>query len=123
MYLTRPIKPFTFRECSLGPKIKGRAIPLPEIALAVPQVHTFEELKDNAISMFQLLGPYIYIDPVLLSKLVRICKSALSKVIFCSSCCKYHFSAMLILYQHYVVFSLDWMARNLLANQPPCTMK
>ncbi|XP_034243902.1 THO complex subunit 2 isoform X2 [Thrips palmi] len=74
------IDPLYKTECSLGPKIKGKPVPKPEIILATPQVFTFEELKDNVVSMFQLLGPYIYVDPVLLAKLIRICKSALSKL-------------------------------------------
>ncbi|KAK3925484.1 THO complex subunit 2 [Frankliniella fusca] len=74
------IDPLYKKECSLGPKIKGRPIPAPQIILATPQVHKFEDLKTNVIPMFQLLGPYIYVDPILLSKLIRICKCALAKL-------------------------------------------
>lgn len=46
--------------------------------LAAPQANTLEELRDNAFPMAIQLGPALYIDPVLLYKLIRLIRVILT---------------------------------------------
>jgi len=73
------------RLCTLAPKIKGRDVAPLNNSLAVPTVDNLLDLRVNAIPMLQALGPSLHMDPVLMYKILRICKVALADVslVFC----------------------------------------
>ncbi|XP_060532268.1 THO complex subunit 2 isoform X2 [Cylas formicarius] len=72
------IEPVYNEYCSLGPKIKRKSVPQHENPRAPKQATTFLELRDTAIPMLVTLGSSLHYDPVLLSKIVRLAKSALA---------------------------------------------
>jgi hypothetical protein len=68
------------RNCGLAEKTVGTPVPLLDNPLAPPPALTFVELRDTAIPMLLALGPSMHYDPVLMYKVLRLAKSALSRV-------------------------------------------
>ncbi|XP_063912789.1 THO complex subunit 2 isoform X2 [Zophobas morio] len=66
------------RFCKLGPKIKGKPIPPHDNPLSPKQAKTFLELREHAIPMLITLGASLRFDPVLMYKIIRIAKAALT---------------------------------------------
>ncbi|XP_063912799.1 THO complex subunit 2 isoform X3 [Zophobas morio] len=74
-YIIEPV----YREfCKLGPKIKGKPIPPHDNPLSPKQAKTFLELREHAIPMLITLGASLRFDPVLMYKIIRIAKAALT---------------------------------------------
>ncbi|CAG7823395.1 unnamed protein product [Allacma fusca] len=63
---------------ALNPLLAGRTVNAPDnYVRAINPIATYEEFQEN-IKVFLTLGPYIYNDPVVIYKLLRIMKSYLS---------------------------------------------
>lgn len=71
---------YCFRNNELGPKVKGRPIPPPNSPLAPQPANTFFELRQTVIPMLHALGPSLHHDLVLVYKVLRVLKAALTQV-------------------------------------------
>lgn len=68
---------FHFRNCGIPKKIlKGKI----KQDKKVPQVTSYRELHLQVFSILRYLGPYTAYDPVLISKIIRLGKTFMSKV-------------------------------------------
>ncbi|KAF5285042.1 hypothetical protein FQR65_LT02355 [Abscondita terminalis] len=74
-YIIEPVYRSNYK---LGNKLKGRVVPPHENPLAPKPVSNFLGLRDVAIPMLITLGPSLRYDPLLLYKIIRIAKAALS---------------------------------------------
>jgi hypothetical protein len=69
------------RNCGLAEKIVGRPVPLLNNPLAPQPAHSFVELRESVIPMLLALGPSMHYDPVLMYKVLRLAKAALTQVL------------------------------------------
>ncbi|XP_066999560.2 THO complex subunit 2 isoform X2 [Anabrus simplex] len=75
------MEPVYRKNCGLAAKIVGRPVPLLNKSnpLAPKPAYTFLELRENVIPMLLALGPSMHHDPVLMYKVLRIAKAALTQ--------------------------------------------
>jgi hypothetical protein len=71
------------RNCGLAEKIVGRPVPALDNPLAPQPAQSFVELREHVIPMLLALGPSMHYDPVLMYKVLRLAKAALTKVLIC----------------------------------------
>ncbi|XP_022903408.2 THO complex subunit 2 [Onthophagus taurus] len=76
--LHRIIEPVYRQNWKIGTKILGRVIKLHTNPLAPTPAYTFMDLRETVIPMLLLLGPSLRYDSVLMYKIIRIAKLALS---------------------------------------------
>lgn len=69
-----------FRECVLAPKITGKPVPKLKSKLAPRSAEMFSDLREVAIPMLVVLGPSLRYDPVLMYKIIRLSKVALTSL-------------------------------------------
>lgn len=72
-----------FRNCGLAEKIVGRPVPVLDNPMAPQPAQTFVELREYVIPMLLALGPSMHYDPVLMYKVLRLAKAALTQVLMC----------------------------------------
>ena len=63
--------------CGLSPRIKKRPRPRPDNDLYPAQAETISELATHVVPILLALGPHASRDPVLLYKMLRICRTSL----------------------------------------------
>jgi hypothetical protein len=68
------------RNCGLAEKIVGRPVPILDNPLAPRPAQSFVELREYVIPMLLALGPSMHYDPVLMYKVLRLSKAALTQV-------------------------------------------
>ncbi|KAK7790717.1 hypothetical protein R5R35_007956 [Gryllus longicercus] len=73
------MEPVYRKNCGLASKIPGRPVEQLDNSLAPKPATTFLELRDSVIPMLLALGPSLHHDPVLMYKVLRIAKSALTQ--------------------------------------------
>lgn len=67
-------------KCRIAKKINLKPVQHTMTNLGPKQAQTLLELKTDAIPMIVFLGPSLHYDPVLASKILRICESALAEM-------------------------------------------
>jgi THO complex subunit 2 len=70
------------RNCGLAEKIVGRPVPILDNPLAPQPAQNFVELRESVIPMLLALGPSVHYDPVLMYKVLRLAKAALTQVMY-----------------------------------------
>lgn len=73
---------FFFRNCGLAAKIVGRPVAILDNPLAPQPARSFVELRESVIPMLLALGPSVHYDPVLMYKVLRLAKAALTQVLY-----------------------------------------
>jgi THO complex subunit 2 len=68
------------RNCGLAEKIVGRPVPALDNPMAPQPAQSFVELREYVIPMLLALGPSMHYDPVLMYKVLRLAKAALTQV-------------------------------------------
>ncbi|KAJ6649298.1 THO complex subunit 2, partial [Pseudolycoriella hygida] len=76
----RVIDPVYVSKCSVTPSRKERVYTSNINKLSTPQAKSLFDLRVNAFPMAVQLGPSLYLDPVLLYKLVRLCRVSLTEM-------------------------------------------
>ncbi|XP_037040201.1 THO complex subunit 2 isoform X2 [Bradysia coprophila] len=74
----RVIDPVYVSKCSVTPSRKERIYTSNTNKLSTPQAKSLFDLRVNAFPMAVQLGPSLFLDPVLLYKLVRLCRVILT---------------------------------------------
>lgn len=74
------IEPVYREQCSLSMHIRGRPVKCHKSRLAPPQAKTLDELRDFAFPMFVSLGASLHYDPILMYKLIRLCRVVLQQL-------------------------------------------
>lgn len=72
---------FFSRNCGLAAKIVGRPVAILDNPLAPQPARSFVELRESVIPMLLALGPSVHYDPVLMYKVLRLAKAALTQVL------------------------------------------
>lgn len=62
----------------------GRPVPVLDNPMAPQPARTFVELRKYVIPMLLALGPSMHYDPVLMYKVLRLAKAALTQVFMCN---------------------------------------
>ncbi|KDR14733.1 THO complex subunit 2 [Zootermopsis nevadensis] len=73
------MEPVYRKNCGLAEKIVGRPVPLLDSPLAPQPARSFVELRESVIPMLLALGPSMHYDPVLMYKVIRLAKAALTQ--------------------------------------------
>jgi len=73
---------FFSRHCGLAAKIVGRPVAILDNPLAPQPARSFVELRESVIPMLLALGPSVHYDPVLMYKVLRLAKAALTQVLY-----------------------------------------
>lgn len=73
---------FFSRNCGLAAKIVGRPVTMLDNPLAPQPARSFVELRESVIPMLLALGPSVHYDPVLMYKVLRLAKAALTQVLY-----------------------------------------
>lgn len=74
------IEPVYREQCSLSMHIRGRTIKPHKSKLAPKQARTLDDLKEFAFPMFVALGASLHYDPILMYKLIRLCRVVLQQL-------------------------------------------
>ena len=71
------IEPVYREQCAMN---RGRPVKAHRSRLAPPQARTLDELRENAFPMFVTLGASLHYDPILMYKLIRLCRLVLQQL-------------------------------------------
>lgn len=74
------IEPVYREQCSLSMHIRGRPVKQHKSRLAPAQAKTLDELREHAFPMFVALGASLHYDPILMYKLIRLCRVVLQQL-------------------------------------------
>ncbi|XP_063232661.1 THO complex subunit 2 isoform X1 [Bacillus rossius redtenbacheri] len=73
------LEPVYRRTCTLAPELRGTPAPPLNSSLAPPQANTFEDVKEHAMPMLVTLGSSMHHDPILMHKVLRLGRAALTQ--------------------------------------------
>ncbi|KAI5733201.1 hypothetical protein M8J76_008867 [Diaphorina citri] len=77
--VSRLIEPVYRKNSGLGPKVKGTVVPPFQCPLTPPLCHELEDLQHCVLPMLYTLGPALHHDIVLVHKIIRLLRAALTQ--------------------------------------------